>query len=226
MKLSVFVMTFNEVASLPAVVEEISDQVATVMGGAEVVIVDDGSTDGSSECADALVASTPGVRVVHHGVNRGLGGVYRTGFAEARGDLVTFYPADGQFPASTMLEMLPFMDDTDMVLGYLPAGGRPLLSRALSAVERLLYHAVLGPLPRFQGVLMFRRDLLAQHPLRSSGRGWAVLMEFIIRVSRGGHRVRSVPTRIRDRMSGRSKVNNLRTIVSNTKQLLEMRRLL
>ena len=71
---------------------------------------------------------------------------------------------------------------------------------------------------------MFRRELLREVELKSEGRGWAVLMEFILRVSRAGKRVISVPTEVRSRRSGRSKVNNFRTIFANVQQVLVLYR--
>jgi hypothetical protein len=101
-----------------------------------------------------------------------------------------------------------------------------VLSRVLSLLERILYRALFGSLPTFQGVLMFRRALLEEMQLESRGRGWAVLMELIIRTSRGGYRVTSIPTGIRQRFAGHSKVNNFRTICANLVQVLELRRCL
>jgi len=224
-QLSVVVMAYNEAGSLEAVVHEIHQTLEGLGRPYEVLIVDDGSSDGSAELADRLAETLPGVRVVHHPVNQGLGGVYRTGFAQARGDWITFFPADGQFPAAIIGQFAALMDRADMVLGYLlPERKRSLLGQALSALERLLYRLLFGPLPRFQGVLMFRRSLLDQFALKSSGRGWAVLMELIIRTNRGGYRVLSVPTAMRPRMSGRSKVNNPRTIWANLRQAIALRR--
>jgi hypothetical protein len=71
---------------------------------------------------------------------------------------------------------------------------------------------------------MFRRSLLDQIELTSEGRGWAVLMEFIIRVFKNGYRVLSVPTEMRPRMAGKSKVNNLQTIFSNLVQVALLRK--
>jgi hypothetical protein len=73
-------------------------------------------------------------------------------------------------------------------------------------------------------VLMFRRALLKDVRLESQGRGWAVLMELILRTSRSGYRVTSLPTALRPRVAGRSKVNNLRTIWANLIQIIELRR--
>lgn len=219
-------MAFNEAGNVVPVVREIDSELRALGQQYEVIIVDDGSSDGTDEVADHLAREVNRVRVIHHDANRGLGGVYRTGFAEARGDIVTFFPADGQFPGTIIKQFAPLMEKADMVLGYLPNRNSSLLARSLSWAEKCVYRLLLGPLPRFQGILMFRRKLIDEIELTSFGRGWAVLMELIIRASRGGYRLVSVPTEMRPRMSGRSKVNNVSTIWANLSQILALRRCL
>lgn len=216
-------MAYNEVQNLAQVVEEVYAVLLSIGHSHEIIIVDDGSTDGTGELADSLQAEIPTARVLHHQQNYGLGGVYRTGFAEAQARFVTFTAADGQFPATIIQQFYPLMSDTDMVLGYLPKRKRSLLAESLSFAERGLYRIILGPMPKFQGIVMFRRDLLDRFDLQSTGRGWAVLMELIIRASRGGYRLVSVPTEMRPRISGRSKVNNLPAIWANLKQVVALR---
>src|SRR5262249_26041249 len=116
--LSVCVFAWNEVETLEEVVRELAESLGRVGWAYEIVIIDDGSTDGTSELADRLARDVAAVRVVHHGTNSGLGGVYRTGFAEARGRFLTFYPGDGQFPGSIVEEMAPIAvsRDLDLVL--------------------------------------------------------------------------------------------------------------
>ena len=67
--------------------------------------------------------------------------------------------------------------------------------------------------------MLFRRELLGRIPLRSTGRGWMIVMELIIKASRRGCRITSLPTDVRPRLSGQSKVKNLHTIASNLRQL-------
>ena len=220
---SVVIMAWNEAASLAAVAREIQAELTCLGESYEILVVDDGSTDGTSLIADELAATLPGLRAHHHGQNRGLGAVYRSGFALARGELVTFFPADGQFPASILGDYLPAMADTDIILGLLPDRGGPLTARALSLGERLLLRALFGRFPRFQGILMFRRELLRDTVLVSQGRGWTVLMEFILRKARSGARIKNMPISMRPRASGDSKVNNLRSIASNLRQVLALR---
>ncbi|MFZ2488183.1 MAG: glycosyltransferase [Anaerolineae bacterium] len=222
--LSVLVMAYNEADNVTPVVHELTATLRGLGVGWELVIINDGSSDATGPRADALAAALPGVRVLHHAVNQGLGGVYRSGFATARGDYLTFFPADGEFPATILAQFLPLMADADMVLGYLHQPDLPAAARLLAWGERLLYRLLFGALPRFQGVLMFRRELLAAIPLTSTGRAWTVLMELILRTQRAGYRIRSVPTALRPRLSGESKVNNWRTIVDSFKQLLALQR--
>ena len=164
--------------------------------------------------------------VLHHETNQGLGGVYRTGFAADACHYVTFFPADGEFPAAIIGQFLPLMDNADMVLGYLNEPDISPLARILAWGERVLYRLLFGSLPKFQGILMFRRSLLDTIQLTSTGRAWTVLMEFILRTHRAGYRILSVPTELRPRLSGESKVNNVRTVVDSFRQLFVLRRTL
>jgi len=224
--LSVFLMTYNEAGAVGDTAREIHDELLKLGRPFEFVIIDDGSRDDSSQKADSIAASLTDTRVIHHGENLGLGGVYRTGFAEAKGDLITFFPADGQFPAGIIARFIDLITDCDMVLGYIPGRKSSVLAKFLSFSEKSLYTMLFGPLPKFQGVMMFRSSLLTEFKLKSSGRGWAVLMELIIRTKRARRRIKSVPTEMRPRNSGVSKVNNIPTIVVNLKQVIALRGLL
>lgn len=221
--LSVVVMAYDEAGAIEAVVRDI---IGTMHGSAvshEILIVDDGSTDGTGDVADQLALAFPHVRVIHHAGNQGLGAVYRTGFESAKGRLLTFFPADGQFPPSIILHFLGVVADRDLILGYLPDRDGATGSKILSRLERLLYWCLFGSLPRFQGVMMVRTDVLRSMTLTSSGRGWGVLMELVIRCTRSGARMISLPTPCRPRLFGRSKVNNLRSMRANLQEAFRLR---
>ncbi|MBI5799185.1 MAG: glycosyltransferase family 2 protein [Verrucomicrobia bacterium] len=217
---TICVLAFNEAANLAATVRELHVELIRLSRPFELLLINDGSTDGTREVMEELATELTCVRLIHHPVNQGLGGVYRTGFAEARGEFVTFFPADGQFPPGILTQFLPHMATNDLVLGYLPERPCGLAARFLSWAERALLRVLLGQLPRFQGVMMFRRELLDRIPLHSQGRGWMIVMELILKASREGCRITSLPTSVRPRLSGESKVKNLRTICSNLRQLL------
>jgi glycosyltransferase involved in cell wall biosynthesis len=222
-RVSVVVMAFDEAANLEAVVREIRSSLDRLAGGAEIVIVDDGSTDGTAALADCLAREVPGTRVVHHLRNRGLGGVYRTGFAEARGELLTFFPADGQFPATILETFVPAIEGRDLIVGHVVRRDS-VLGRALSVCERAAYRVLIGRLPPFQGVFLVRRARLRELPLRSEGRGWTIVMEMLARAVRAGWRIEGRVTPLRARQSGRSKVQNARTVWANLREMVALRR--
>lgn len=224
-EITVCVFAWNEAETVGHVVEEIVGVLRTIGKTFEVVVIDDGSEDGTGAAADRVAADISEVRVIHHAANEGLGGVYRTGFETARGKFLSFFPGDGQFPASIIPQFYALAPEHDLVLGYLQRR-TDVIGRTLSTVERVLYRAIVGGMPRFQGVFMIRTSELRAIPLLSEGRGWAILMELVIRANRRGLRLISVPTEYRPRTVGQSKVNNLKNIRANMKQLLGMRRLL
>ena len=222
-RISLIVMAYNEAASVGDVLREIDATLAPSSLSYEVLVVDDGSRDGTGEIADVIAGTLPAMRVLHHDGNRGIGEVYRTGFAAARGELLTFLPADGQFPPEIIVRFAALMEQADLVIGYLPDVRRSLPARILSGCERLLYRLMFGRLPRFQGIMMFPRPLLAELHVQPGGRGWGVLMEIVVKAVRAGKRVLSAPTALRPRASGESKVNNLRSVWANLKQAAVLR---
>jgi dolichol-phosphate mannosyltransferase len=225
---SIIVMAYNEEPSIARVVQEISSVLSRSEFAYQIIVVNDGSRDSTGSIADHLAATLPNTEVIHHATNAGIGEVYRSGFAAARGAFVTFLPADGQFSAAIVPAFARLMVDADMVLGYLPdqVGSRSVTGKILSSAERTLFRLMFGALPRFQGVLMFRRTLLEELHVRPGGRGWGVLMELVVKATRSGRPMKSVPTELRPRHSGNSKVNNVATVWANMKQAVTLWRTL
>jgi glycosyltransferase involved in cell wall biosynthesis len=122
MKLSIVIPVFNERSTLPAVLE----QVGRVPFEKEVLIVDDGSTDGTREYLEKM-GQTPGeeIRVLFHDRNRGKGAALRTGFREVRGDVVIIQDADLEYNPDDYPALLnPIVDGrADVVYGSRFLGG-------------------------------------------------------------------------------------------------------
>ena len=117
-KLSIVIPCYNEAATLESIVDRV--MVANRMGlDLEVLIVDDGSRDGTAEVADNLAGRHTQVRVIHHPTNRGKGAAMRTGFAQITGDVALVQDADLEYSPDDYPKLLkPILDGrADVVFG-------------------------------------------------------------------------------------------------------------
>ncbi len=196
MKISVVMPCYNERATLAAIVARVLAQPFDL----ELVVVDDGSTDGSRELLQELAAGDARVRAVFQPVNRGKGAALHRGFAEATGDVVVVQDADLEYdPADYAGLLAPILDGrADVVYG----------SRFLHGPRRVLYywHSVANHLlTTLSNVVSnlnltdmetcykaFRREVLAQVTLREERFGFEP--EVTVKVSRvPGVRIWEVP---------------------------------
>jgi glycosyltransferase involved in cell wall biosynthesis len=123
--LTIFFPAWNEEDTLERAVEaatEAGDDLieAGEISWYEVLIIDDASTDGTAALADKLAATDDRVRVVHHPQNRKLGGSLKTGFAEARGELILYTDADLPFDMDESLKAVRLLRiyDADIVSAF------------------------------------------------------------------------------------------------------------
>ena len=108
MDLTVIIPAYNEAEGIGAVLRDIQ----TVVPEAELLVVDDASTDGTGEIAEAA-----GERVVRHRANRGYGGALKTGVRAARNEALVLMDADGQHDARYITALLAALDDCDFAVG-------------------------------------------------------------------------------------------------------------
>src|SRR6476659_10910674 len=100
--LSVIVPAFNEGRTLAYVVDTIRIEARFAGLDAEIIVVDDGSTDLTAQQADLLAAEDPQTRAVHHPTNLGLRAAYESGLALARHEYVTWVPGDGEMAQASI----------------------------------------------------------------------------------------------------------------------------
>jgi dolichol-phosphate mannosyltransferase len=223
---SVVVPMKDEEGSLPVLAAEL-DRLSALLAGrgaaAEVVLVDDGSTDGTAAAAETLVARTPRARLLRHERNRGFGAGLRTGVAATTGDVVVSYDADCAYPATDALRLLDALDAGADVAGATPFadGGEARVGavrRSLSRGCSLVYRTALRG--RARGVRTFtcafrayRGDLVRS--LRWEADGFLAAAEILSLCLLRGARVAEVPSSLRPRFAGRSKMRVVRTAVGH-----------
>lgn len=196
--------------NLEQVVAEARAELAGLGISGEVLIVDDGSTDGTGALADALAARQDDVRVVHHTSNAGFSGAMTTCFREAHGDWVFLAPADGQTRIAEVRRFLAESDRADVVVGIRQDrrdhAGRKLLSAAFHLIARSIFPL---PFPEFSSVFLFRRALLDAMPFRSRPRSATLLPEILFRATQRDARMVALVVAQYPRRGGRAKGGQL-----------------
>src|SRR6267378_6762867 len=116
-KLSVVIPAFNEEERLPATLERIASYINASGRNTEVIVVDDGSADGTMRVAESFRGQIADIRVVSNGQNRGKGFSVRRGSIESVGEIVLFTDADLSAPIEEADKLLAKMDEYDVAIG-------------------------------------------------------------------------------------------------------------
>lgn len=220
---SLVVPMCNEADGLPRLAERLEE-----LRGAlppeyafEVVLVDDGSQDGSRTLAEALFADAPHVAIMAHGRNRGLGAAIRTGWQEASGEIVCTMDADCTYDPMEVLRLLQALEaGADVATGspYHPQGGvvnaagwRLFLSRGASQLYRLVSGERLYTFTSLMRA--YRRPVIEQVEFTEDG--FVSVAEILLRAIQAGFRVAEVPMILRTRTSGTSKMKIVRTVMTH-----------
>ncbi len=199
-KLSVIVPVYNErslVRDLLARVLAVEDPCLAEL---EVVVVDDGSTDGTREVLRQLATEEPRLRYLEHTHNQGKGAAVRTGIAAATGDLTLFQDADLEYDPRDYPRLIrPFLEDgADVVYGsrFLAADRRRVLHYRHARINRFLtgmsnFFTDLDLTDMETCYKVFRTELLKSLPLRSND--FSLEPEITAKIAKRGFRIFEVP---------------------------------
>jgi dolichol-phosphate mannosyltransferase len=212
----VILPTYNEAENIRG----ISAAILEALPGAALLVVDDGSPDGTGQIADELAAGDPRIRVHHRPAKQGLGRAYLDGFGVAiDGGASTIVQMDADWshdPAVLPTLVGPIASgDADLIIGsrYTPGGGvvdwgigRRFISRGGSLFAKTVLR--LRPNDLTGGFKAWRRTTLEAIPFEGvHAGGYVFQIEMTFRASRAGARVQEVPITFRDRRIGQSKMS-------------------
>ncbi len=208
--------TYNEAANIEPFVAAVRANLPT---DAHILIVDDGSPDGTGERADRLAERHPNLSVLHRRTKEGLGPAYIAGFRRALASgagLVLEMDSDFSHDPAYLPRLLDASRHADLVIGsrYVPGGGvsdwgplRRLISRGGSAYSQLVLGVEVHDLTG--GFKCFRREVLEAIDLDTvEVRGYAFQVEMTYRAIQLGFKVVEVPIVFRDRRAGESKMDS------------------
>lgn len=211
---------YNEIDNIEQMVLSTMAVTDTITGDYEIVVVDDASTDGSGELIDRLAEKYPKIRPIHHERNRKLGGALKTGFYNAKKDLVLYIDSDLPIDLNDVKLALPMIEECDMVIGYRLMRTESMRRKFQSKIYNWLIRLLFGLKVRDVNFAfkLFKREMLNKITLHSEGS--FIDAELLIEARRFGYRIKEIGLMYYPRSAGESKLSGLGVIM---KILGEMR---
>jgi glycosyltransferase involved in cell wall biosynthesis len=203
--ISVFFPAYNDAATIGTLVREALNVLPTLTDDFEVIVVDDGSTDGTRAQLDALAESEREVRVIHHSRNEGYGAALRRGFSSARKDLIFYTDGDGQYDVRELPILYPLLTpEVDVVNGFKIKRAdnrrRKVIGAVYNRLARLLF---LLPIRDVDcDFRLLRQSAVA--PLKLTVTSGAICVELVYELHRNGCRFAEAPVHHYPRPHGRS----------------------
>jgi glycosyltransferase involved in cell wall biosynthesis len=213
--LTVFIPAYNEVSSLANCVAVILAKMDELEVPVEILVVDDGSRDGTGALADELAARQRRVRVVHHATNLGIGGAFLTAVREASSEWMILVPADLALHPDELRRYIQAAQGADIVVGLRSdRSDYTLLRKLVSYTNIFLIRTLFGmPVRQFQYISMYRLEVLRAIKIEY-WRSAFFLAEVLIKARDQGRRLVEVEIRYAPRLSGRPTGARLRLVIA------------
>ncbi len=222
--LSLVFPVFDEERNIGALLESTLALAPRLASSFEIVVVDDGSRDGSARVIEHYRRADTRVQVVRHERNQGYGAALRAGLHQARGELVFFSDADLQFDVTELSRLLAHTEEFDIVAGYRSPRRDPWHRRVIAwvwgALVRVLFDLHVRDIDC--AFKVFHRDVIQAIPVASIGA--FINTEILVRALKAGFRIHQVPVTHRRRRFGRQTGASPRVIARAVVELFTLYR--
>jgi dolichol-phosphate mannosyltransferase len=210
--ISVIVTAMNEIGNLAPTVANVRSALSPRFADFEIIIVDDGSSDGTSTLADRLALEDPRIVVHHNGRNRGLAYSYRTGIALARKHYTGWVAGNNIVPLKGLQDLYDRVGHADVVLSYVITDVRSAMRRSVSRLFTTTVNTLFGlRLRYYTGPCVYRTVALQQ--IRPITEGSMIVPEILLRMIKAGQSYIEIPLQPQTRTSGKTKTFRLRNVV-------------
>jgi glycosyltransferase involved in cell wall biosynthesis len=219
--LSVFFPAYNDSGTIASMVIRTVKAASELTPDFEIIVVDDGSADGTADIADELARTYPQVRAVHHPINRDYGAALQTGFRSATKELIFYTDGDAQYdPAELALLWRKMSPEADLVNGYKISRADPLhriiIGRVYHHIVSLLFGLKLRDVDC--DFRLMRRAIFDRINLeKTSG---IICVEMMKKIQDAGFRIVEVPVHHYHRAFGTSQFFNFRRLFRTGRDLL------
>ncbi|MCU1504721.1 MAG: glycosyl transferase family 2 [Ilumatobacteraceae bacterium] len=214
---------YNDEPTIGRLVDDVHDALCRLVADVEVIVVNDGSADGSGVLLDRLAVTRPWLRVIHHERNGGYGQALISGFSAARNDWIFYTDGDAQYDAREAALLVPLATaDVDIVQGYKIGRGDSWHRKVIGRI----YHHVVKALFRLKvrdtdcDFRLFRRSLFTERPLVSTS--GVICVEMMRSFESAGARFVETPVHHYFRPAGRSQFFRVRALAHSARQLVEL----
>ncbi len=223
MNLSIVIPMYNEAENVEQTLSRVEESLTSFNGSYEIIAVNDGSTDNTLEVLKRVSAFNQKVKICSYPKNIGRGMALRTGFKEARGDIIVSIDADLSYSPHYIPELVKVLKDNpdiDFVLAspYMPGGGTsgvPLLRLWVSKIgNKILRMAMSNRIYTSTGIFRaYRRKVLDSIELESDGK--EIHLEILSKALALGFKVKEIPALLTGRRKGKSKFKLRKTAISH-----------
>lgn len=216
MNISIIIFCYNERESVERVIHSCIETMAGLSDNYEIILVDDGSTDGSQ----SLLEHHKSIRYIRHPQNGGIGAALRTGYQNATKEYVCAVPGDGQFDLTELLAIEPFKFDRFYSF-YRPSTDYGVYRQALTSVNKWFNKYILGmDLRDVNWIKVYRKDQLdfVQPELTSS----IVESEICCKLMKSGAVPIELPSVYHQRMNGEAKGGKWHTLQKAIREIITL----
>ena len=204
---SVVLLAHNEAEVIESVVRSFYDKVVSQIPGSEIIVAEDGSTDGTKEILARLVQTLPGLRWEEGKEKRGYVNAFKKAMSLPVNDLVVFCDSSGKHDPDDVWPMYRMMKDYDMVLGYKVDRADPLYRNIMSAVFNKLVNTYFSV--GFKDIdcplRIFRKSAFLDIAAMQWHERALINFELTLRFQYRGYKVAQVPVRHFPRQFGESR---------------------